>query len=271
MDMKKQTTLASIFSNVFSAKVWTVLFIASNVGSGIRMAMKPEKSARTFGYEAKPVPRVLIEGCGYIALNSSLTLSLLAAGLTSIHRAVGFGLVLREAWLVKSFVTGKFLGANLRPGAFLKLLAFVLMPACACSLIGNVANPQRAGVIITSSLLLMSFAILLHPVGAARWLFDVDLSASHMVLDRGVFRGFGQGNLINSTLLTLLIHGMDLHKALGCTCIMWGCISLYGGFISTMGTDLGISRKKFVIQMVTAGLFALVLLSQPDKKPKKPR
>jgi len=243
------------------------------------MVLDPEAAARMFGYVSKPVPRVLIEGCGYIALSSSLTISILAltpaiaertADNHDTHRAVGLGLLLRQYWLIQSYVTGTFLTAGLQPQLVWNVGLFCFLPLCILSLLfgtndtgeTSLMDPQRAGVLIMASLIALSVYILFLPESAARWLFDADLSRSDMVLDRGVFRGFGQGNLINSTLLCFLIHGTGLHRSLGYTCLVWGCISLYGGFISTMHKDLGISRGRFVIQTVTAGIFAIVMLLQ---------
>lgn len=261
------------------------------------MVLDPEAAARVFGYVSKPVPRVLIEGCGYIALSSSLTISLLVLELamaersadsddtttpttmkgstvTTTHRAVGLGLLLRQYWLIQSYATGTFLKAGLQPQLVWNVGLFCFLPLCILSLlIGTndtgetgettlLMDPQRAGALIMATLIALSAYILFCPESAARWLFHADLSRSDMVLDRGVFRGFGQGNLINSTLLSFLVHGTGLHRSLGYTCLVWGCISLYGGFISTMHKDLGISRRRFVIQTVTAGIFAMVMLLQ---------
>ena len=85
--MSLLTTLSTVLWVLISPQTWTVLFVLSNVASAIKMVLDPEAAARVFGYVSKPVPRVLIEGCGYIALSSSLTISLLVLELAMVERS----------------------------------------------------------------------------------------------------------------------------------------------------------------------------------------
>lgn len=242
------------------------VFIALNTITGLRMTTNPIRAAEGLGHQVRRYTPAysLMEGSGYTALSTALCLILIVSGVAPPQKAIPYSLLVRSFWL-KRGVDGAFSMAGMRPSGRLRALAMVTGPGSALFLLirpseDNVESLLNALLVVTSSINIFSVLLFFAPNIAAPFFFGLAVSAQQKIKVKGFFRGYGEGSMINATLLTLFLLRFHISEAVGYTACLWGSLSFYAGFIARMDKELDIPQKRFLYQVMTAACFASALL-----------
>jgi hypothetical protein len=244
-------------------------FALLNLITGFQLATNPIGSGRRFGYTVRQyTPSYeMICGSGFTALSTALCLILSILELVPPHKAIPYSLLVRSFWL-KRGVDKTFRMAGMRPSGRLKLMAMAMGPGSAIFLLirprdeDTVISLLNAEMIVASAVNVFSMLLFVTPELGAPFLFGIEVSQKEKRRNKGLFRGWGNGSVLNASLMSLILLGeVSLYEAVGYTCCLWAGLSFYAGFVVRMDQELGVPRTNFLKQLFTAGILAVVILS----------
>jgi len=99
-----------ILTKVLSTDVTSKLFIALATASALPCAIMPETGAKLYGFEVKrgTLSSFFLQGTGFVAVGTAITAFLSTTSMTSIGKAIAFGLIPRFVWAIKGALDGSF-------------------------------------------------------------------------------------------------------------------------------------------------------------------
>mmetsp|Transcript_2103 Transcript_2103/g.6064 ORF Transcript_2103/g.6064 Transcript_2103/m.6064 type:complete len:265 (+) Transcript_2103:91-885(+) len=243
-------------------------FALLNLISGLQLATNPIGAGKRFGYAVRQhTPSYeLIVGSGFTALSTALCLAIFSLDLVPPHKAIPYSLLVRSFW-IKRGVDKSFRMAGMRPSGRLKILSLVMGPGSAVFLLirprdeNAIISLVNAEMIVVSAINIFSMLLFVAPELGAPFLFGIEVSQKEKRRTKGLFRGWGNGSVLNATLMTLLLLGeVSLNEAVGYSCCLWAGLSFYAGFVVRMDKEIGIPLTGFLQQLLTAGILAAVIL-----------
>lgn len=243
-------------------------FTLLNLISGLQLATNPIGAGRRFGYGVHQfTPSYeLILGSGFTALSTCACLVLLLLDLVPPYKAIPYSLLVRSFWF-KRGVDKSFRIAGMRPSGRLKFLSLAMGPGSAIFLLirphdeDAIIRLLNVEMIVVSAINISSMLLFVAPELGAPFLFGIDVSRREMRRNKGLFRGWGNGSVLNATLMTLILLGeVSLNEAVGYSCCLWAAFSFYAGFVVRMDKELGIPLTGFLRQLLIAGILAAAIL-----------
>lgn len=221
--------VASYVSLTLLAKIFSALTALK--GSALVVAPKTV-GRKVFGVDAgeETFPVYLVQAIGAIAVGIGINLSLAVLGKVSVQQAMGFGLLPRLLFVLKSFLLGTFdeLGFKKR---FLSVNTLV-MSWCIFSLLTGKGSPVVAAKVFSSMALLKAVFLILRPANASENFFGVDVGAEGMEKEKALCRSLGVSLSVSAVLMGALAFDIEPVKAAGYASLVWSLLLFDHAFLS---------------------------------------
>lgn len=226
------------------------------LANGLLFGLAPNLGASLFGIdlEGDVFSRYLLEAIGAVAFGHGINvlLSTVVSGV-SPQRAIGFGMLIRLAFLAKSFALNTYekMDAETR---FLSVNS-VIMSWTTFSLLTGAGNPFLAAKVFSTMALAKACLLLMRPTKAATKIFGLDASAEGMLKPRTLCQILGEHLAVSGVFMEALAFGVEPVRAVGLSSATWAAVRSFFLFVSKPYRDLGTGPLLGMIHLI----FALVL------------
>lgn len=205
-----------ILTKVLSTDVTSKLFIALATASALPCAIMPETGAKLYGFEVKrgTLSSFFLQGTGFVAVGTAITAFLSTTSMTSIGKAIAFGLIPRFVWAIKGALDGSFDKFKMK-NKLLILGSCAVKGAILWPLLAGNSYPMVTAKVIAAYTGLVSLITMISPGDMLNLAVDADSVKEEEEQQTSVMvKMFGQQILISAVHIGSLSLGVEPIAAL---------------------------------------------------------
>ena len=235
------------------------------------MAFAPSYISKVYGLDAEKEGKfssyiVKAIGCVLIGHAISLTCATCTAFNMSAQKALGFGILIRLLFLIKSFMFKVYEDIDAKTN-FLSVNT-VIMSWCVFSLLTGKGNPFVAAKTFSTAALLKASLLFANPIAGAKKFFGIDVGSKDMKKTKALCKSLGLNLLTNAVFMLTLAFGIETRRAAGTSAVVWSILLGETTFISKstalMGPDSENGNSIAVAYFLFSALLSCVLLAGPS-------
>ena len=234
--------------------------------SGMMMAFAPSSISKVYGLDTEKQGKFslyLVKAIGCVLMGNAISLICATTLKMSAQKALGFGILVRLLFLVKSFLFNVYDEIN----AETKFLSIntVIMSWCTFSLLTGKGNPFVAAKTFSTAALLKASILFFNPIAGARKFFGIDISSKDMEKTKALCKSLGMNLLINAVFMLTLAFGIEARRAAGVSALVWSILLGETTFISKstalMGSGNETGNNTAIAYFLFSALLSYVLLA----------
>jgi len=244
-------------ANTLMVSIASAFFLVNGVIFGVA----PSFGARLFGIDVEDdvFSRYLLEAIGAVALGHGISMLLASISRISPQRAIGFGMLVRVAFLAKSFLLHTYAKMGAKTGFLSTNTA--IMSWTTFSLLTGAGNPFLAAKVFSTMALSKASFLLMRPNKAATKFFGMDISEEANAKSHALNQILGEHLAISAVFMEALAFGFEPARAVGLSSTIWVAIRTFFLFVLKPHRGLGASPVWSAIYLLLALILSVGLLA----------
>ena len=268
MAPKSSSALKSAAAAFMSPQVFINIWSGLDAFSGIMMAFAPSYISKVYGLDSVKQGKFsmyLVKAIGCVLIGHAISLICATALHMSAQKALGFGILVRLLFLIKSFIFNVYDDIDAKTN-FLSVNT-AIMSWCTFSLLTGKGNPFVAAKTFSTAALLKASLLFINPIAGASKFFGIDIGGKDMEKSKALCKSLGMNLLTNAVFMLTLAFGIEARRAAGISALVWSVLLGETTFVSKstalMGSDNENGNNVAVVYFLFSALLSYVLLAGP--------
>ena len=266
--LDSSSALKSAAATLASPQAFINVWAGLDAFSGMMMAFAPSYISKVYGLDAEKEGKFssyIVKAIGCVLIGHAISLICATVFNMSAQKALGFGILIRLLFLIKSFMFKVYEDFDAKTN-FLSVNT-VIMSWCVFSLLTGKGNPFVAAKTFSTAALLKASLLFTNPIAGAKKFFGIDIGSKDMKKTKALCKSLGLNLLTNAVFMLTLAFGIETRRAAGTSAVVWSILLGETTFISKstalMGPDSENGNSIAVAYFLFSALLSYVLLAGP--------